>query len=285
MSEIQNDLRKLAAELLGWIQYEGRRRQVEAEIDAMRKRRHALAVSMPDLTPEEVRQLREMPSAARYWHERQREDQLRQLRHTQEQARQEALILSALEVEHLAHEQVTAELSAAASRLGVFASQQNIDPTPLIRLLELRELDATREAFLVLKRVEMLCESQSGGGKLAGRLPADHAGEDDRSAYIRGKMCRNDEIRTPRQLKTLLSRVPNNASGIRRYHKGVHLWVHSGDWHRWESARLKDKDQLHEEIASEAESNIRSVGEPSFEQMAEFVVDVLRPAPKKPRGK
>jgi hypothetical protein len=50
-----------------------------------------------------------------------------------------------------------------------------------------------------------------------------------RSAFMRARDCRDTSINTHKQLKAMLDREP----GIRREHRGQHLYVHAGDWHRW----------------------------------------------------
>jgi hypothetical protein len=55
----------------------------------------------------------------------------------------------------------------------------------------------------------------------------------DWTAYIPAKRCRNTRIETHKQLIALLAKVPNNQDGIRRAYQGQHLYVHAGDWDRW----------------------------------------------------
>src|SRR5262249_28911035 len=65
----------------------------------------------------------------------------------------------------------------------------------------------------------------------------------DPTAYIPAKDCRSDHIPPPRQQKDLRAKEPDTSEGIRRYHRGQRLYVHAGDWHRWnaEQKRLRER--------------------------------------------
>jgi hypothetical protein len=57
--------------------------------------------------------------------------------------------------------------------------------------------------------------------------------ECDPKGFIPAKRCRNDRIKTHRQLTALLRKVPDSDQGIRRKPKGNHLLVYSPDWEQW----------------------------------------------------
>jgi hypothetical protein len=76
---------------------------------------------------------------------------------------------------------------------------------------------------------------------------AAHTGERDLSAFIPAKLCRNGHIQTPKQLTALLGKAPE----IRREHRGQRLYVHAGDWSRWNA----------EQERQEAEALDRSIPE------------------------
>jgi hypothetical protein len=71
----------------------------------------------------------------------------------------------------------------------------------------------------------------------------------DPSAYIPAIGCRNERIQTAKQLNSLLKKMPKDPCGIRREHRGQHLFVHAGDWHRWNAKQ----EQLTEAVRTEAE--------------------------------
>jgi len=73
----------------------------------------------------------------------------------------------------------------------------------------------------------------------------------DPSAFIPAKDCRNNRIRTHKQLIALLDKSHNNNQGMRREHRGQHLWIHGGDWHRWNA----EQDALEESARKKVEES------------------------------
>jgi hypothetical protein len=59
--------------------------------------------------------------------------------------------------------------------------------------------------------------------------------DNDLAAYMPAKDCRSARIKTHKQLKALLAQEP----AIRRKYHGQHLYIHAGDWHRWNAEKDK----------------------------------------------
>jgi hypothetical protein len=55
----------------------------------------------------------------------------------------------------------------------------------------------------------------------------------DDSSFIPAMNCRNGHIRTHKQLRALLKKLPDSKDGIRRTHRGQHLYIHAADWERY----------------------------------------------------
>jgi hypothetical protein len=78
-------------------------------------------------------------------------------------------------------------------------------------------------------------DTKKAEGKIAG--VDGEVGEIDQSAYVRAITLRTVIGLSDKQLETVLTRQPDTESGIRRLHKGQHLYLHAGDWHRWLQTR------------------------------------------------
>jgi hypothetical protein len=79
---------------------------------------------------------------------------------------------------------------------------------------------------------------------------------DDASAYIPANRCRNNRIITHKQLKALLDKLSDDARGIRRKHNGQHLFIHAGDWHRWNAEQDRQDAEALDRSAPEVEKAI-----------------------------
>jgi hypothetical protein len=78
----------------------------------------------------------------------------------------------------------------------------------------------------------------------------------DPSAFIRARDCRNRHVTTPKQLRTLLDKMSNDERGIRREHRGQHLYVHAGDWHRWTAEQERQEAEALDRSVPEVERAI-----------------------------
>ena len=57
--------------------------------------------------------------------------------------------------------------------------------------------------------------------------------------YMPAKDCRNDRIVTHKQLKSLLEKE----KGIRHVSQGQHLFVHAGDWYKWNAEQERRRSE------------------------------------------
>jgi hypothetical protein len=143
--------------------------------------------------------------------------------------------LTKLRQEQQRHEELTAQLLRAEAVVSAFAAREGINADPLTRFVAFGEMERIDEVRLVLLKVSRQLSHKE--------VP------DDWDNYLPAKGCRNNRITSAKQLRTLLDKLPNDAHGIRWRHRGQHLYVHAGDWCRWNA----EQDRL------EAEALDRSI--------------------------
>jgi hypothetical protein len=73
----------------------------------------------------------------------------------------------------------------------------------------------------------------------------------DHTAFVPAKSCRNDRIITHKQLISLLAKVPDTEQGIRRRRSGQRLYIHAGDWHRY-NEKLDREGEVADDRAAKA---------------------------------
>jgi hypothetical protein len=127
------------------------------------------------------------------------------------------------------------------------------------------------EAVRQLDPVVIWCIEQER--ELTGATPAalEQTGE---SAFVPAKICRGSRVTSHKQLMALLGTVPNDEHGIRRHHRGQHLFVHAGDWHRWLAEQKRQEFEVLDRAIPEVEAEIAAMRRKKSEKM-----------PKKPRTK
>ncbi len=104
---------------------------------------------------------------------------------------------------------------------GTITLSNNIETTHADVFEAIAEVTRVRDA--IFPKAQSRSRSAGNNG---GRLPVPkHADKDN---YIQAKLCRNDRIKSHKQLKALLEK-----ENIRSELRGQHLWVHAADWQRW----------------------------------------------------
>jgi hypothetical protein len=118
--------------------------------------------------------------------------------------------------------------------VSTFARQHGINALPLTWFLNTLDVEYPDGAADVLRQVHSALDQESDASRT---LPGY-----DPSAFIPAKRCRDGSlgITTHKRLMALLDKLPDDVHGIRREHRGQHLYVHAGDWHRWVAERQKE---------------------------------------------
>ncbi len=89
-------------------------------------------------------------------------------------------------------------------------------------------------------------------GRLIGRMAKTKGPEQDDSDFMPAYTCRNNRIESNRQLQRLLKSVSDDEKGIRRKYRGQHLFVHAGDWSRWNAEKGKQDSEAVDRMESAA---------------------------------
>jgi hypothetical protein len=126
------------------------------------------------------------------------------------------------------------------------------------------------EARLVSLRDAAAVMAAAGEAPASASAPAPV----DLSAYMPAKNCRHGRVTTHKQLKALLEQVPDSERGIRRLHRGQHLFVHAGDWSRWVADQERQEGDALDRAVPKVEEAIARI---RAEKVAKQVPKCSRP--------
>ena len=99
--------------------------------------------------------------------------------------------------------------------------------------------------------------------------------DSDESAYIPAKECRNRRIKTHKQLKALLAQEPS----IQRRYRGQHLYIHAGDWHRWNAEKDKQAWEALDETNADMEHTKAEIRKEKAAKVSRKRTKSSRPSP------
>jgi hypothetical protein len=85
--------------------------------------------------------------------------------------------------------------------------------------------------------------------------------EADWSAFRPAIECRNNRVQTHKQLKKLLESLPDTEQVIHRRPRGQHLYVHAGDWLRWNAEQETVEAKSLDRAAADVEQAMKDAHE------------------------